>query len=45
MNKLKLRNSGFGLFSIMERMIDMGREMEIETAPNFGTKITLIFST
>ncbi len=32
----------FGLFSIRERMEDLGGRMSIESAPGQGTKITLI---
>jgi signal transduction histidine kinase len=33
---------GFGLFSIRERMIDLGGSVEIVSAPGQGCRVTLI---
>jgi PAS domain S-box-containing protein len=38
------RDSGFGLFSIQERMDDLGGSMEIASEPGKGCKTTLIIS-
>ena len=36
------RSGGFGLFSIAERMADLGGELEIVAAPGKGCKATLV---
>jgi PAS domain S-box-containing protein len=40
---LRLRSSGFGLFSIQERVANYGGYMSIESSPGKGTAITLSF--
>jgi PAS domain S-box-containing protein len=37
-----VRKGGFGLFSIRERLEELGGELEIKSAPGQGTKVTLI---
>jgi len=37
-----VRKGGFGLFSIRERLEQLGGHLEIESAPGCGTKATLI---
>jgi signal transduction histidine kinase len=37
-----VREGGFGLFSIRERLEQLGGRLEIESAPGCGTKATLI---
>ena len=37
-----VRNGGFGLFSIRERLEQIGGHLEVESAPGEGTKATLI---
>ena len=38
---LRLKNTGFGLFSVQERMVNIGGSMKIESILNKGTKIVL----
>jgi signal transduction histidine kinase len=40
---LRLRSSGFGLFSIQERVASYGGYMGIDSSPGKGTSITLTF--
>ena len=37
-----VRKGGFGLFSIRERLEQIGGELEIDSAPGHGTKVTLV---
>jgi len=37
-----VRRGGFGLFSIRERLEQLGGELEIESAPGHGTKVTIM---
>jgi len=39
---VRLRNTGFGLFSILERMQDLGGSIEIDSQPGKGTTVILI---
>lgn len=39
---IRLRNTGFGLFSILERMQDLGGEMKIDSKPGEGTTVLLL---
>jgi len=39
---LMLKSKSYGLFSIQERISDLGGSMKITSAPGFGTKIKLI---
>lgn len=39
---VRLRNTGFGLFSIQERMQDLGGEMKIDSKPGEGTTVLLL---
>ena len=38
---LKMKESGFGLLSIHERIENIGGTLQIETAPGKGTKVVL----
>ncbi|MFK5857152.1 MAG: PAS domain S-box protein, partial [Bacteroidota bacterium] len=38
----RLKSKSYGLFSIQERMSDLGGSMKIISAPGFGTKIKLV---
>jgi signal transduction histidine kinase len=40
---LRMKNSGFGLFSIQERVASYGGYMGIDSSPGKGTSITLSF--
>ncbi len=37
-----VRRGGFGLFSIRERLEQLGGELEIESAPGHGTRVTIM---
>ena len=39
---VRLRNTGFGLFSILERMQDLGGSIEIDSQPGKGTTVILL---
>jgi len=39
---MEIDSHGFGLFSIQERVINLGGSMEIDSAPGRGTTITLV---
>ena len=39
---VRLRNTGFGLFSILERMQDLGGSIEIDSKPGKGTTVMLL---
>ena len=41
-NLLRLKSNTYGLFSIQERITDLGGSIEVDSAPNKGTKIKLI---
>ena len=39
---LRLKSTGFGLFSIQERLEDLGGKMEVYTTPGEGTEVTML---
>jgi len=39
---VRLRNTGFGLFSILERMQDLGGSMEIDSKSGIGTIVVML---
>ncbi len=39
---LRLKNTGFGLFSVIERVENMGGSVKVESKPNDGTAISII---
>jgi PAS domain S-box-containing protein len=39
---IRMTNAGFGLFSIIERVEDMGGSVVVKTAPKHGTNITIL---
>ncbi len=41
-NKKEIRKGGFGLFSIRERLKNLGGRLEIKSTPDMGSRVTII---